>query len=341
MAESDISPVTTKNQRVARIPHHDKNRGSHCIFRRWQFPVNKGQGQERRAEVFYLQTVFTLMATCTQLLQEKRGTNIKVMAIEIPLCLLLQPVTRPYWFVMRWGPRLSCLLGNQGWGQGEGTLRTEDADLDQSGAAGCSRVIAPGHVSTRCIIYPQARLHARSPPHLSCGEGSPVQAASNQRVSAYQWAGSALCSSAQSQQLKLGAGELRRPRQASSQDVRPSTEQRRAAAAGREAGTGDRGPGSGLLPPGCVRFSGEKWPLSVGVTLELVHTLSEEVTFPPRVVTVLLDLARSGSPVSLLHSPGYTLGPTGEHEEKPGGVASDALWFVSCCFRLGYSSSSQ
>ncbi|KAI9544281.1 hypothetical protein NQZ68_001152 [Dissostichus eleginoides] len=44
------------------------------------------------------------------------------------------------------------------------------------------------------------------------------QAASNQRVSAYQSACSAqaVCS-AQSQQLKLGAGELRRPRQASHQ----------------------------------------------------------------------------------------------------------------------------
>lgn len=29
-------------------------------------------------------------------------------------------------------------------------------------------------------------LHVRSPPHLSCSEESPVQAASNQRVSAYQ-----------------------------------------------------------------------------------------------------------------------------------------------------------
>lgn len=64
----------------------------------------------------------------------------------------------------------------------------------------------------------------RSPPHLSCSEESPAQAASNQRVCAYQSACSAqaVCSALQSQQLKLGAGELRRPRQASSQ-VRAAT----------------------------------------------------------------------------------------------------------------------
>ncbi len=43
------------------------------------------------------------------------------MAIKIP-CFFLQPVTQPYWCVTRWGPRLSCLLGNRSWGQGEGSV---------------------------------------------------------------------------------------------------------------------------------------------------------------------------------------------------------------------------
>lgn len=43
------------------------------------------------------------------------------------------------------------------------------------------------------ILHPcvESSAHVRSPPRLSCSEENPVQAASNQPVPAYQWAGSA------------------------------------------------------------------------------------------------------------------------------------------------------